>query len=951
MKRRATVATDTTPIKPPARKRVVASVTSTEAPPPAVDATPPITVGAPRHKWLEIAEAQNLTVETLLARKCTGAKTDYKAKLEQAMRLLPPLRECIRYHQAELIRATAAVDGLQAKHAAALASTMAERDQLRGERTIMHEERDALARAIANAQRSELALKTRCKDLEVAQMQLEATVRAQEEEMKSLRSEKDTLVSRVNVTEAAMEQSKEHARCLQETNWRFEERETNLNERYRQASEERAALQKEAAQLAARVAALDEATVEMKHQTKEMKALVKEFRQRAHAAEASERQTTVRATKAESGLEELRGRLARMDHELTSAATKAEKEVHVMQDRLLSQEASHRATMETIVKDKDVMFARLKDKLQEDLRSSKAATSEVEARLLDLEQTSQTTIAALRGELAEAQERTQAFERTLLKARTDAAASMKTAHELQTERDRLTVDVNSARAELERWQDMYRGIEQQLDALRKKRAELVSSKGNQEKVIESLKLEVETLTKQNMVNEERAAQLKDATLGAQATIGDYGARLEDMRRQLQKSEMLRKSLHNTVQDLRGNVRVYCRVRPTEDPTPSVHYFEDTDRKATALQLKYTRNQREQTHQFNFDRVFRPSASQAHVFDDISQLVQSALDGYNVCVFAYGQTGSGKTHTMMGHATDPGMIPRAMAQVFTTAEELRAHGWQYQMRVSFLEIYNEEYRDLLSPNSSVKIEVQHDEFDKTTSLTNCTVAPVANQDEVTSLMARAMKERSVAETNMNEQSSRSHCVFILCMEGKNEELGQVIQSSLNMIDLAGSERLKSSGVEGERRDEAVSINASLSAIKTCFQQMLERQCGARAFVNYRSSKLTWLLKPALEGEAKTLMFVNVDPSTMSASETKSTMQFAARVNVTATAAPGTKNPLNKSQSLGVGPTTTITRPGGRPVSASVSASNPTTRPNSAARRPGSAYTRPPGTGIGRHGGWN
>ena len=217
-------------------------------------------------------------------------------------------------------------------------------------------------------------------------------------------------------------------------------------------------------------------------------------------------------------------------------------------------------------------------------------------------------------------------------------------------------------------------------------------------------------------------------------------------------------------------------------------------------------------------------------------------------------------------------------MFRQSESLRLQGWEYRMRVSMLEIYMEEYRDLLGDphgRKGERIEVQHDEFDKDTTLTNCAVVEVASEGEVQALVERAMAQRSVAATAMNERSSRSHSVFVLWIEGRNDELGVRFKSSLNMVDLAGSERLKDSLAEGERRGEAVSINASLSAVKTCFQQMVARAQNGRAHVNYRSSKLTWLLKPALEGEAKTLMFVNVSPAVRSAQETKCSMEFAAK----------------------------------------------------------------------------
>merc|ERR1712038_578286 len=185
------------------------------------------------------------------------------------------------------------------------------------------------------------------------------------------------------------------------------------------------------------------------------------------------------------------------------------------------------------------------------------------------------------------------------------------------------------------------------------------------------------------------------------------AKLEN---QLNDGKAERRRMHNVIQELRGNVRVFARIRPY---LPGDGVDDDTEpfvvpKSETALRL-IDESSVNQKYNFSFDRVFGPSIGQEAVFTEVSEFVQSALDGYNVCLFSYGQTGSGKTHTMQGSGTGQmkGIIPRAIEQVGQYKNELERDGWQYEMQVSFLEIYNETIRDLLrdDADSELKHEVK------------------------------------------------------------------------------------------------------------------------------------------------------------------------------------------------------------------------------------------------------
>lgn len=314
---------------------------------------------------------------------------------------------------------------------------------------------------------------------------------------------------------------------------------------------------------------------------------------------------------------------------------------------------------------------------------------------------------------------------------------------------------------------------------------------------------------------------------------------------LRAEETLRRKLHNQVQELKGNIRVFCRVRPAlpsaaDEELPAKIDFPDSaeDAKEVAIQGPEQKSAlgkiTTSTHSFSFDRVFGPSSQNSAVFSEISQLVQSALDGYNVCIFCYGQTGSGKTFTM----TSPdGMIPRAVSQIYASAQALEEKGWRYSMAGSFVEVYNEDLNDLLGEPGELdkkKIEIRHDTDKKRTELKGAESVVLDSADRVHELLARASKNRSVAATKANERSSRSHSVFILKLIGENSITGETSTGTLNLVDLAGSERLAHSQATGDRLKETQNINKSLSCLGDVIGALGQ---GGGGHVPYRNSKVS------------------------------------------------------------------------------------------------------------------
>lgn len=402
--------------------------------------------------------------------------------------------------------------------------------------------------------------------------------------------------------------------------------------------------------------------------------------------------------------------------------------------------------------------------------------------------------------------------------------------------------------------------------------------------LQATKVNLEKTIAESQQKSDIIAKLEDTIRGLQ----DNMAALES---KLRSEETIRRELHDTIQELKGNIRVFCRVRPmlaSEESQRSCAFSFGQDERelvveSTSLNETICGNKKAAPkHEFMFDKVFTPSSSQGDVFCEISQLIQSALDGYNVCIFAYGQTGSGKTFTMEGNHGDheaKGMIPRALEQVFRTSQDLREKGWQYTIEASFLEIYNETIRDLLgSGDSNTKHEIKIVNPSNTggaceVTVTNVKTVTVTSETQVYSLLEKATQNRAVAATQCNERSSRSHSVFRLKLVGENQLTGEKCQGTLNLIDLAGSERLSQSCSTGERLRETKNINKSLSNLGNVIMALANKE----QHIPYRNSKLTFLLQNSLGGNSKSLMFVNISPKEESLQETLCSLRFATKVN--------------------------------------------------------------------------
>ncbi len=278
--------------------------------------------------------------------------------------------------------------------------------------------------------------------------------------------------------------------------------------------------------------------------------------------------------------------------------------------------------------------------------------------------------------------------------------------------------------------------------------------------------------------------------------------------------------------------------------------------------------------FTFDRVFDGASRQADVFDfSIRSTVDDILNGYNGTVFAYGQTGSGKSYTMMGTDIDDetakGIIPRIVEQIFASIMASPA-SIEYTVRVSYMEIYMERIRDLLAPqNDNLPI---HEERNRGVYVKGLLEIYVASVPEVYEVMRRGGNARAVAATNMNQESSRSHSIFVITVSQKNVENGSAKSGQLFLVDLAGSEKVGKTGASGQTLEEAKKINKSLSALGMVINSLTD---GRSTHIPYRDSKLTRILQESLGGNSRTTLIINCSPSSYNDAETLSTLRFGMR----------------------------------------------------------------------------
>ncbi|XP_064484970.1 kinesin-like protein KIF13A isoform X2 [Ornithodoros turicata] len=276
------------------------------------------------------------------------------------------------------------------------------------------------------------------------------------------------------------------------------------------------------------------------------------------------------------------------------------------------------------------------------------------------------------------------------------------------------------------------------------------------------------------------------------------------------------------------------------------------------------------------------ASQQKVYECLgTDILDNAFQGYNACIFAYGQTGSGKSYTMMGSQDNKGIIPRLCDSLFERIAQSTDPSVSYKVEVSYMEIYNEKVHDLLDPRGGKQHLKVREHNILGPYVDGLSTLAVSSYEEINNLMTEGNKSRTVAATNMNSESSRSHAVFNIILTCSVTDLQSGVSgekvSKMSLVDLAGSERAVKTGAIGERLKEGSNINKSLTTLGLVISKLADQSSGKAkdSFVPYRDSVLTWLLRDNLGGNSRTVMVAAISPAADNYEETLSTLRYADR----------------------------------------------------------------------------
>lgn len=327
----------------------------------------------------------------------------------------------------------------------------------------------------------------------------------------------------------------------------------------------------------------------------------------------------------------------------------------------------------------------------------------------------------------------------------------------------------------------------------------------------------------------------------------------------------------------ASIRVVCRFRPLNEKELAMTNKEGKINFISKNQLQFTSIAEAQTINFNFDYIFPPTSTQKEIYESSSkEIIASVLQGYNGTIFAYGQTSSGKTYTMTGEINSPekeGIIPRMIHYVFDQILHSENLEIEFTVNVSFIEIYMEKIKDLIDI-SRVNLQI-HESKEKGIYIENLSEYYVSNEQELLDYIKIGNQNRTIASTNMNDTSSRSHSMVILSISQRNVVDNGVKNGKLYLVDLAGSEKVGKTGAEGITLEEAKMINKSLSALGMVINSLTD---GKSFHIPYRDSKLTRILSESLGGNAKTCLIITCSPSSYNEAETLSTLRFGARAKM-------------------------------------------------------------------------
>ena len=410
----------------------------------------------------------------------------------------------------------------------------------------------------------------------------------------------------------------------------------------------------------------------------------------------------------------------------------------------------------------------------------------------------------------------------------------------------------------------------------------------------SLEEQVGKIEKENL-------NLKNILLTKKNNSLDLDLEYEKLFFEYKNIEIIRKKAQEYIHNIRGNILVYCRIKPslTKNEENSIisfpeilddKYIESNNQVLTSIELKNNLIK----NSYHFDRIFPENTSQYEIFDEIKSFIQSSLDGDNICIFAYGATGSGKTYTMQGKIEEnnknfitqqSGILPRTAKFIFEEKKRLEKMNENLDISFSAIEIYNETIYDLLIPNNNIKkIPLTIYCANNEVNIPNLQWKNIQNENDIIKFTLHASNTRSCDSTSFNSVSSRSHAIYRIKIYNNSNKKNSMI----NIIDLAGSERssLKAtSNLTKEEKDyikkiqnEANFINKSLSALGRIINMIGDKKNCNKLVIPYRESKLTIVLQNYLKPNSKTVMIVNVSRENKDYNFTKESLNFATNAMV-------------------------------------------------------------------------
>lgn len=422
------------------------------------------------------------------------------------------------------------------------------------------------------------------------------------------------------------------------------------------------------------------------------------------------------------------------------------------------------------------------------------------------------------------------------------------------------------------------GIKQREEAIKKRDEAIKRLKKEKDKIVKTMKDQEGNYggmeAAQRKLKEQLEVIRSESKLGEEILVrqvNDLVKEREILRSKYDDETLMRKRLHNIIEDMKGKIRVFCRVRPmsnSEVQIGSLPVVTIVDQYTLKLRLKKELLQGQEGYkeeEYAFDACFGDRTGQEEVFEDTKMLMQSAIDGFNVCVFAYGQTGSGKTYTIQGTPDNPGIVPRALQELFLIKQRMEKTGaYSIVFECYMVELYLDQLHDLLRlpekndiHGKGVKLELREDPTTGLINVMNVSMHCIKSLEDANQVYKHGTLSRKTAKTSMNEDSSRSHFVFTLIVHTTNLNTNQKSSAKLSFVDLAGSEMVKKSNPSFAQLKETRAINKSLTALKDVISALSTGT--ANQYVPYRNNKLTHLMRDSIGGNSKTLMFVNISPA--------------------------------------------------------------------------------------------